>query len=55
MSSNNDRNEKPSSPRETRIARLNRKPGANKSIIALGIMILLIVLFIIIFMMRRFY
>lgn len=55
MPNDDNRTRKPSTPREVRINRLNRRPGRNKSIIALGVMILLIVLFIMVFLMRRLY
>ena len=39
-----------SEPREIRVGRLNRKPGPNKAIISLGVLIILVVLFIIFFL-----
>ena len=43
-----------SEPREIRVGRLNRKPGPNKAIISLAVLIILLALFIIFFLRDRF-
>lgn len=42
-----------SEPREVRIGRLNRRPGFNKALISLAVLIILIALFIIFFLGKR--
>jgi len=44
------KNGRGSEPREVRVNRLSRKPGPNKAIISLGLVVLLIVLFVILFL-----
>ncbi|HJQ68288.1 MAG TPA: hypothetical protein VKA70_04925 [Blastocatellia bacterium] len=39
-----------SEPREVRVGRINRRPGTNKAIISLAVLIILVALFIIIFL-----
>jgi hypothetical protein len=41
-----------SEPREVRVNRLSRTPGPKKAIISLGLVILLIVVFVLVFLMR---
>ena len=43
-----------SEPREVRVGRLNRKPGPNKAVISLAVLIILVALFIIFFLRDRF-
>ena len=43
-----------SEPREVREGILNRKPGPNKAIISLAVLVILVVLFIIIFLRNNF-
>lgn len=43
-----------SEPSEIRVRRLNRKPGPNKAIISLAVLIILVALFIILFFRDRF-
>jgi hypothetical protein len=49
-----DGNEPHSDPREVRVGRLNRKPGPNKALISLAVLVALIVLFILVFYFSRF-
>jgi hypothetical protein len=39
-----------SEPREIRVSRLNRRPGPNKALISLALLIALVVLFIVVFL-----
>jgi hypothetical protein len=53
MHTEEQKNEQASEPREVRVSRLNRKPGPNKTLISLGLVFLFILLFVLIFFMRR--
>jgi hypothetical protein len=52
MPTEEQKNEQASRPREVRVKRLNRKPGPNKSVISLGLLILFLLLFVLFFLMR---
>lgn len=54
MPTEEQKNGQASEPREVRVNRLNRKPGPNKAIISLGLVLILILLFVLIFLMRMF-
>ena len=43
-----------SEPREVRVGRLNRRPGPNKAIISLAVLVALVILFVLIFLKNRF-
>jgi len=43
-----------SEPREVRVGRLNRKPGPNKALISLALLVALVVLFILVFSLYKF-
>lgn len=43
-----------SEPREVRVGRLNRRPGPNKALISLAVLIAIVVLFILVFVTNWF-